>query len=175
MALTTTANVETLGAFIPQLFDTDQAGMDVLVQAAINDSDAWMQVYLGANYGGTTTFETAVQTRAQTYMALSLLTPLLKAKKVYGTHFPIDSEDSDAFERLMEQDWEGLARSYLAKWISIEPTGTTGGAQQNFALPFFGTTESPDATTSDDEDFRMQEIADEARSVPEQVFATVTR
>jgi hypothetical protein len=174
MPLTNVAEVEKIGALIPNLFDTDQAGLDALVLDAATDADNWMQVYLGSLYGGTTTAETAVQARGQAYLALAYLTPTLKAKKVYGTHFPLDSEDSAAYENLLEQDWEGLARSLLAKWISIEATGTGGGAQQNFALPYFAAVDSPDATTTDDNDLQLRELADAARSRPEVDFSTVT-
>jgi hypothetical protein len=170
MPLTTTVEVERLGALIPQLFDTDQAGMDAIVLDAITDADNWMQVYLGANYGGLTAPETAVQARGQALLSMSYVEPILRAKKVRGTHFPIDSEESTAYEDLLEKDWEGLARSLLAKWISLEPTGGT----QNFALPYFQATDSPDPLVTDGESIRIRDIDDEARGKPEVVFPTVT-
>lgn len=176
MALTSVAEVERIGALIPELFDTNQAGLDAIVLDAITDADSWMVVYLGDSYGGANAAETGVQARAQAYLAMAYIEPTLRAKKVRGTHYPLDSEDAVAYEDLLEKDWEGLARSLLAKWISLETTG--GGTAQNFALPYFAASDGPDLTDpalTDSEALRLRRIADRARSLPEVDFATVTR
>src|SRR5438270_6226912 len=174
--LTTTSEVERIGGLIPFLFDTDQAGMDAIVLDAITDADSWMIVYLGAGYGGASAAETGVQARAQAYLAMAYIEPILRAKKVRGADAPLDAGDAAAFEDLLEKDWEGLARSLLAKWISLETTG--GGAAQNFALPYFAASDGPDLTdpfTTDSEALRLRRIADRARGFPEVDYSTVTR
>jgi len=175
MALATTAKVALIGGLIPFLYgpDVDLTAMNVIIQAAIDDASAWMTVYLDAAYGGTTAVETAVQTRAEAYIALSYLTPTLRAMKVYGTHAPLDSEEGDSYERLLEQDWEGLAKSLLQKWIVVEITGTPSGATP-FALPYFSATSPVDSTLRDVEEIQISAIDDEARGRVELVQETVT-
>ena len=172
--LTTPQKVRQIGALIPQLFDTDDTGLDALIMDALVDADNWLQTYLGANYGGVSAAEASVQGRASAYIALAYLTPVLKAKKVYGTHYPIDSEDSTSYENLLEQDWEGLAKSELSKWLQIEISGQ-GASAKSFARPYFGITDSPDPTLTDNEEIQMGDIADEARGFAEVNYTTVTR
>ena len=134
----TPAEVEAVGALTYRLFlVADQAALDVLVQAHIDYADAWMQGHMGANYGlAQYSWQVELQRRGQMYLALEAITDTLKAQKIYGTHFPYMSEDSPAYEALIDNEWAQRAKEALDLWITVEQQGTAG-----FAMPYFGITD----------------------------------
>lgn len=131
MALCTPAEVEAMGALTPSLFNLpDQTSLDTLVQTAIDRADAWMQGHMGANYNLTQfTWQPTLQKEGQIYLALEKLCDLLKAQKIYGTHFPYMSEDSPAYEALIDNEWGVRGMAALDLWVTIE------SATRHFALP----------------------------------------
>jgi hypothetical protein len=136
----TPAEVEAIGALTYKLFlVADQAALDVLVQSAIDYADAWFQGHSGSNYGITSpAWVPVLQRRGVMYLALEALCDTLKAEKIYGTHFPYMSEDSPAYEALIDNEWGQRAKEALDLWITVE-TGGAGAA--GFALPYFGITD----------------------------------
>jgi hypothetical protein len=175
MALTTVAKVEALGALTYNLFDyPDQATLDAFVQESIDDSDAWMQSYMGLNYNPVgDAAAVRVQTRAQAALALSYIVPTLRSKKTYGTHYPVNSEDSAAYDTLMETDWEAEAKGLLSKWITVEVGGTGSTGSGGFAAPAFRVGPGVDPDVADSEETLMDRLVTQARSFPKQRFGVV--
>src|SRR5207253_7814945 len=163
---TTPAKVESILSLIPELFDftvsaTKQAQLDALVQDSIDDADAWMQAYMGSSYGATGAGEVRTQARGQAYLAASYLLDTVGFKKLVGTHYPIDSEDSAEYERWITE-LEEKARGLLAKWITVE-VGAGGTAGSSFAAPAFRAGPGVDQADADTEETLMEAIADRAR------------
>lgn len=133
----TTAEVKALGSLTPSLFlVADSTALDTIVQSAIDYADAWFQGHSGANYGLTTpAWVPVLQRRGVMYLALKALGDTLKAQKIYGTHAPYMSEDSPAYEALIDNEWGIRASEALDLWLTIETKGT------GFAKPFFGITD----------------------------------
>ena len=173
--LTTAARVEAVGGLIPDLFEMDQATLDAFVEDAIDDGEAWMAVYMGSNFNptGADAFTLRVQSQASTALALANLVQTLRSMKTYGTHAPMDSEDADSYDRLMETDWEASARSLLAKWITVEVGGGGGGASVSFAAPVLRTGPGIDPLQEETQDGLVQDIADRARGFIRPNFSTV--
>ena len=176
MALTTVDDVLSLLSLIPELFDFTgvdaETDLEAIVTTAIDDADAWMQAYMGDNYGLTGPGEARVQAKAQQYLAASYLMDTLAFKKVVGTHFPYVSEESSEYERLIVE-FEEKARGLLAKWVTIEVSGSGSGGGAAFAAPVFVTGPGIAVGDSDSEDVLMQAIADRARGFAKPSFGTV--
>lgn len=118
-------------------FVPDQTALDAIVQSAIDYGDAWLQGHAGSNYGITTpSWVPVLQRRGVMYLALEALTDMLKARKIYGTQYAYDSEESASYEALIDNEWGQKARESLDIWLTVETQGT------GFALPYFGITES---------------------------------
>lgn len=129
----TPTEVETLGRLFPSLFNlTLQADLDAIVQSAIDFADSWMAGHLGANYGlSQFTWQVELQRRGQMYLSLEALTDMVKAQKVYGTHFPYMSEESASYEAMEANEWGLRAMQSLDLWVTLESAG------KGFALPLF--------------------------------------
>lgn len=129
----TPGEVKTIGMLTyPMFLVADDAALDTIVQAAIDYADAWFQGHSGSNYGLTTpTWVPVLQRRGVMYLALEALGDMVKARKIYGTQFAYDSEESPAYEALIENEWGQRAREALDLWITVEKQGT------GFALPVF--------------------------------------
>lgn len=133
----TPQEVSDIGALTPALFQVaDTTALNALIQSALDYADGWFQGHSGANYGILTpAWVPVLQRRGVIYLALEALTDTLKARKIYGTHSPYMSEDSPAYEALIDNEWGQRAREALDLWLTIETQGT------GFALPYFGITE----------------------------------
>jgi len=87
---------------------------------------------MGANYGLTEfTWQVNLQRRGQIYLALEAICDTIKARKIYGTHAPYMSEDSPAYEALIENEWGQRAMVALDLWVTVER------ASRAFAMPLF--------------------------------------
>jgi len=131
------AEVEELGMLTPALFLVpDQASLDAIVQKAIDYGDAWFEGHAGNNYGILTpAWVPVLQRRGVMYLALEALGDMVKARKIYGVHYAYDSEESPAYEALIDNEWGARAREALDVWITVEQAGS------GFALPYFGITQ----------------------------------
>jgi hypothetical protein len=127
------AEVEQIGALTPSLLLlADQPSLDTFVQANIDWSDAWMQGHMGENYGLTEfAWQVELQRRGQAYLALEAICDTVKAQKIYGTYFPYMQEESQSFERLIDNEWGVKAMQSLDIWVTVE------SASSHFALPLF--------------------------------------
>lgn len=173
----TPAEVESIGALTPQLLQVaDQTSLDTFVQAAIDFADAWMQAHLGtANYGLTQfTWQVELQRRGQMYLALEAITDTLKARKIYGTHSPYMSEESPAYEALIDNEWGIRGIQCLDLWVTLE------SATRHFALPIFATsapineTDAP-GTGLDPLELQYADLLDRARGLSIGSLGSVTR
>lgn len=64
------------------------------------------------------------------YLALELVTASLKARKVYGTHSPYDSEESQSYDEPLNKEWKELALLMIGEWIPLEdPTPASAFAR----------------------------------------------
>jgi len=130
------ADVEAVGALTPQLFRlADQVSLDAFVQGCIDFADSWMQGHMGAaNYDlQQFPWQHTLQKRGQIYLALEAATDTLKAEKIYGTHYPLQSEESASYEALIDNEWGIKAMQSLDLWVTVE------SASKGFALPIFST------------------------------------
>ncbi len=143
MALTTAAHVRQTGgiaesnAYLLFAMD-DDADLNAEVTRMLARASAWLKTRAPDFYTGAATSDTDVDALfegAEEALTMHYLTMQLKAKKVYGTHFPYDQEGSERFEELIDVEWlaqmEGLIGAYLE---------VTGDAAHPFALPVCGAT-----------------------------------
>lgn len=172
----TPQEVEDIGALTPALFQlADQASLDTFVQAAIDASDDWMQGHLGASYGlAQFDWQVGLQRRGQMYLALEKLTDTVKARKIYGTHAPYMSEDSPAYEALIDNEWGIRAMEMLDLWVTVEsPT-------RHFAMPLLLTSsplieneiQNPAITPLST---LYSELLDRARGIPDPDVGSIRR
>lgn len=143
MPLTTVANVRQTGgiaesnAYLLFQMDDDDALNDE-VERMLNRASAWLASRAEDFYTGSATSDTGIDALfegAEECLTLHFLTMQLKARKVYGTHFPYDSEGSERYEELIDVEWfaqmEGLVGAYME---------VGGDAAHPFALPTLGAT-----------------------------------
>jgi hypothetical protein len=175
MPLTSTQKVEARFALTPFLFNfnsgnptTDQASLDALVLDAIEDADAEMQYRLQSNYNPADVNAARMQATAQAYLAGDYLLLILRAQKAYGTHAPLLSEDSDAYERLEAGGMREIAEGMLQPWISIGEEEKGKG----FARPVC-IVSGPGDEHLRDEDRQLEILVDDARGYVGPVFPTV--
>jgi hypothetical protein len=143
MPLTTPANVRQTGgiseanAFL--LFQVDDdAALNAEVTRLLARASAWLKTRSPDFYTGTTTTETDVDALfagAEEALTMHYLTMQLKAKRVYGTHFPYDQEGSERFEELIDVEWLAQMEGLIGAYMEVE-----GDTAHPFALPTFGTT-----------------------------------
>jgi len=128
--------VEEAAGLTPSLFNLpDQASLDAFVARFAARADAWMQGHMGpSNYNLTTPAWAAIlQEEGAVYLTLEKLSSVLKSLKTQGTHFEVMSEDSPAYQTLIETDWGKLAMEALDLWVTVE----TIGPNKEFAMPLF--------------------------------------
>ncbi len=139
----TAAAVRRRGALTPQLFNlTVSSDLDALCDEQILFADAWMRVHLGPqHYGLADPASATLQEEGQACLALERLTDILKAQKAYGTHFPYVSEDSPAYQALIDLNWGEKAMAALDTWVTTE-----AGGNRAFAMPLLLVTSGPSRT-----------------------------
>lgn len=143
MALTTTAHVRQTGgiaeadAFL-MFRVADDAALNTEVARMLARASAWLASRAPDFYTGSATAETGIDTLfegAEEALTLHFLTMQLKARKVMGTHFPYDAEDSDRFGELIDVEWFAQMEGLVGAYIEIQ-----GDAAHPFALPTLGAT-----------------------------------
>lgn len=176
MPLATAAKVEARLGLVPFLFNlnsTDQAGLDAIVNDAIEDADAEMAYRLGSNYDPGDPNAARMQAVAQAYLAADYVLLILRSMKVLGIHAPLLSEESDAFERLESAGFREIAEGMLSPWITIseEPQG------KGFAAPVLltgqGILTSQDSPQVPTEEQDVRDLLDETDSFSPPVFSVV--
>ncbi len=118
MALTTVEEVLRVGGLDGvsdyTLFWLDsEAQLRERVTAELVIAEAYVGVVAPAAYAATDAGTRTLLGRAAVYVTLMQLCEPLKARKVYGSHYPLDSEDSPRFEALTTGEWESMADKML--------------------------------------------------------------
>jgi hypothetical protein len=138
------------------------AELNTAINNAIAVASAWLNVRLAP--GIYTTTDTDIQellSQGEAYLALHFLIPAVKARKVIGTHFAWESEDSDRYAELIDVEWLALAQELLADWIII-PVGDTHFARPRMRVGTVIDTLAEGFPTAEQE---WEEILDRARSL----------
>lgn len=150
MALTSVTEVRRLGGLDDelayQLFRLpDEPALEALIEDEITLASAYLTSKAGTEYTQTAdTDQQALFRRAEAYFVLIQLVEPLKARKVFGTHAPYDSEESLAYERLIDTEWQAKFEMLVGNFVA-DDTPTTP-----FSLGAFRTTEPFDRLTDID-------------------------
>ncbi len=158
MSLATAAQVIEMGSLEYMLFDfTTDAELTALVERWIAVNDLHIQQKAPTFYASTDPLVTANLTMGEVFLALADLIGQLGARKVYGTHAPIDSEDSESYFGNLEDFYRARAMEFLSDYFTIETPGTAFAAP---ALLIGDPIESADVGTLDE---ILRDWLDEAR------------
>lgn len=150
MALTSVTEVRRLGGLDDelayQLFRLpDEPALEALIEDEITLASAYLTSKAGTEYTQTAdTDQQAIFRRAEAYFVLIQLVEPLKARKVFGAGWALDSEDSLSYERLIDQEWQGKFEMLVGQFISDDTPATP------FSLGSFQTTEPFDRLTDID-------------------------
>lgn len=112
MGLTSVGEVRRLGGLDDSeafhLFRlSDEAALEAMIEDEITLAAAYLTSKAGTDYTQTSdTDKQAVFRRAEAYWVLMQLTEPLKARKVMGSQWALDSEDSLSYERLIDTEWQ---------------------------------------------------------------------
>jgi len=128
--LATADYVIEMGALTPELFDQDWSGGDLVahVNKWIKVSDLHIQQKAPTYYSSTDDLVIANLTMGEVFLALADLIGQLGARKVYGTHAPIDSEDSESYFGNLEEFYRSRAMEFLSDYFAIDEPGTAFAA-----------------------------------------------
>jgi|GEM_PF-4673552 len=163
--LTTANYVIEMGALEPFLFGEEFSAADLvkLVNRWIGVNDLHIQNKAPAYYDSTDDLVIANLAMGECFLTLADVIGQLAARKVYGTHAPIDSEDSTAYLTGLEEFYRNRALEFLSDYFVLdEPTTAV-------ALPvFIVSTDVDDSLTQSNPD-DVRQYLDEARgySIPE--------
>jgi hypothetical protein len=164
MALTDNTYVRLVGglneADAYQLFRVaDNAALNALVDERILDAAAWLDIRANADYNDTSdTSKQRMFKLGEAYLALHFLVPALESRKVLGTQWPLDQEDSESFSRLTDTDWMGKMKDLLEPYLVIE------AADKPFAAPAMVFGAVLDRSTIEQPQDRFDDLLDEANS-----------
>lgn len=161
MGLTTSATVRKLGG----LNDADAyllfgLANDAALETFVNEMIAVASAWLGqtsVHYSSATPAIQAIHAQAEAYIALQYLADALKARKVYGTHWPLDMEDSASFANMIDIEWEARAETLLSRFTTLDT------AARPIAFPTFSVGPIIDYTNIDSAEMEFQEIANQGR------------
>lgn len=143
MSLTTVANVRQTGgiaeadAFL-MFRVADDTALNAEVARMLARASAWLAEQAPLHYTGSATASANVDllfTGAEEALTMHFLTMQLKARRVYGTHFPYDSEGSERFQELIDVEWFAQMNGLVGRFFEV-----SSDAGHPFALPVMGTT-----------------------------------
>lgn len=159
-ALTNATAVIEAGQLRWELFEglTDKAGLVALVSRQLLIADAFVYRRVGAStYSDTDERIQTMLAAAECYLTLAYLTAMAKARKVYGTHYSFDSEDSQSYDNPLETEWRQLAIELLDEFAVIDEPGSA------VALPVFLVSTDVDETLTQSTPDDIDTWLDEAR------------
>lgn len=155
-ALTPLSSVQQIvqdGALSYELFNlSTQAALDALVAQKQLVATGWLQRRTPNFYASTDAQVLALLGQAESYFTLHLLIPILRAQKVYGTHRQYISEESGAYDQLVETDYRAMAVELLDEFA------VTDDRDAPFAAPVFLSTASIDPLA--DTESQEQQLSD---------------
>lgn len=119
---------------------SSEAELHAFAQAKVAAAAGWLRRKItAAVYDDVSDADfTAAVTQAETWAAAILLAKVIEARKVYGTHWAVDSEDSTGYANLIEQ-WERLLTEFL-----LELEEEAEGDERPFAMPAMALTAGVD-------------------------------
>lgn len=166
MPLTNAGVVKEAGQLEHTLFPglASEGELTALIDRQLAIADAFIYRRVGESvYNDTTPQIVTMLAAAECYLALSYITAMLKARKVYGSHAPIDTEDSSSFHDVLEPEWRQMAIELLDEFAVIDEAG------HPFALPSFLVSTDVDETLTQQTPEDIREQLDRARgySIPE--------
>jgi hypothetical protein len=91
------------------------------------------------------------------WKSAALLAKVIEARKVYGTHWAVDSEDQPSYEALIEQ-WERMLEEFIDEL-------TTTAEEASFALPVLVLTTGVDYDAVTNISAQIQEQLDRANGL----------
>ena len=159
MALATPDRVIEMGALDYTLFNlTSKRELVDLVQRWIDVNDLHIQTKAGSNYTSSDALVIANLTMGEVFLTLADLIGQLAARKVYGTHYPIDSEDSSSYlgDPGLESFYRQRAEEFLSDYFVLDEPGTS------VVLPVFMVSTDVDPRTEQTSVDDLTEWLDEA-------------
>lgn len=132
MAFATEAKVREIGG----LNDQSQTGdwhlfrfvsnseLSTAIANAIAVAGAWIQTHLldPTIYSTSDPNLSLLLAQGESYLALHFLVPAVKARRVMGSHYAVESEASDRYEELIDVEWLQLAQELLQGLLILEIT-----------------------------------------------------
>lgn len=167
MALATAALVREVGgidddaAYRLFVVASDTA-LNALVTARLAIASAWLRTRAPNDYDNGDADTDALFTHAEALLTMHFLAETLKARKVYGTHFPYDSEDSDSYAKLIDVEWMHQVEELVGPFLAV-----TVGDEKPFAAPVFLTFGVLDRS-------QLQSASDELGDIIDEANATLT-
>ncbi len=160
--LATADYVIEMGALTPELFDQDWSGGDLVthVNKWIKVSDLHVRQKAPLYYGSTDDLVIANLTMGEVFLVLADLIGQLGARKVYGTHAPIDSEDSESYFGNLEEFYRARAMEFLNDYFVLDDPAT------GFAAPVLLIGDPVEASDVGTVDEILRTWLDEARGFP---------
>jgi hypothetical protein len=144
----------------------DKPALDAVVLQYIGFAASWLKLRAGAAVYAAAALDADqanLFTLGETYIALHFLFSILQSRRVQGTHFPLQEEDSSRFEALIDVEWMKLANDLLEPYLTVEEEG------KPFAMPVFllgpVLDDSSTNTSLDSQEAIVESFLDRARSL----------
>ena len=140
----------------------DEAELDDLVAEDLALASAYLQdrvlstYYTGTALGGSSARYDVIFKRAEILITLAFLTLPRKIRRIDGTHYPYDAEDSTAYAELIDNEYFSQAEILIKPYLDIDD------GEQNVPSFAFAVTSPLDRTTIPIIDSQLQDVLDEA-------------
>lgn len=140
----------------------DDGELSAAIANAMAAASSWVVVRIEASvYASTDSDINTLLALGEAYLTLHFLVPALKARKVFGSHYAVEAEDSDRFAALIDVEWLNLARELLEPWL-IVPGTTSAYAKPRMRI---GTVINPLDPGFETIETEFEETLDRARSL----------
>jgi len=142
---------------------TTNAQLTTAIENAIAVASAFLQLRIISGYYATTDPNLqVVLAQAESYIALHYLLPAVKARKVEGIFYPVESEEAESYKELIDIEWMELAEELLIGLVQFDI-----GGSKNFSRPTLrtGRVIDPFAAGFKTEEQIITETLDRARSL----------
>jgi hypothetical protein len=121
----------------------NDAALTTMISDLITQAVSYHTYRIGADYTQTADAGlVTVMDLITTYWVLAEAWEALKARKVVGTHFAVDSEEAAAYQQLIDVEWRGRYNELAADFIVTETTDP-------YSLGVFVVSTALDRTSSD--------------------------
>lgn len=168
-----TAPVGSLGGsffFAHELFGyPDDPTLVARITTEIGIASAWLQTRAGGAYAGPDPLANTLFAEAEAYLALQNLFETLKCKRVVGTNFPLESEGSERYEKLIDVEMPQHIKKFVEAYLVDDETAP-------WAMPVMvlGQVISHTQPQTASERQQLDNIIDEATGLPVPVFPLTT-